>query len=51
MAGLMAVIPIKIVATALFATSRGVFKESIGAMLIGQFVVGIILLIVYLTTP
>ena len=48
MAGLIAVIPIKIICTSLFAYERGVFRESLGGMLIGQFTVGFILLIIYL---
>ena len=51
LAGIMAVIPIKIISTAIFAHNGDVLKESLGTMLIGQFVVGFILLAVYLTTP
>ena len=47
-AGLVAVIPIKIICTSIMAIDKGVLKESICGMLIGQFVVGIILLIIYL---
>jgi len=47
-AGLMAVIPVKIICTSLFAYERGVFKESLGGMIVGQFTVGFILLIIYL---
>ena len=48
MAGLVAVIPIKIICTSMMAIDSGVLKESIGGMLIGQFTVGVILLIIYL---
>lgn len=47
-AGVLAIIPIKIISTAIFAYDRDVFKESIGVMLIGQFIVGFILLFIYL---
>jgi hypothetical protein len=46
-AGLIAVIPIKIICTSLFAYERGLLRESIGGMLAGQFVVGFILLFIY----
>jgi hypothetical protein len=48
LAGLIAVIPIKIICTSWFAYDRGVFRESLSGMLIGQFTVGFILLIIYL---
>jgi hypothetical protein len=48
LAGVIAVIPIKIICTSIMAIDRGVLKESIGGMLIGQFTVGFILLIIYL---
>jgi hypothetical protein len=47
-AGLIAVIPIKIICTSLFAYERGVFYESLKGILIGQFTIGFILLIIYL---
>lgn len=47
-AGLIAVIPIKIICTSFFAYDKGVLKESIEGMLIGQFTVGFILLTIYL---
>jgi len=50
-AGLMAVIPIKIVATALFASKHGGEEHLIVAikgMLIGQFVWGFVLFVTYI---
>jgi len=50
-AGLMAVVPIKIIATALFTSKHGGEEHlviAIKGMLIGQFVWGFILLITYI---
>lgn len=47
LAGFVAVIPIKIICTSIFALNNGNLRESVGGMLIGQFIVGFILLGVY----
>ena len=46
-AGLIAVIPIKIIGTALIANEVGGLVQAIQGMLIGQFAWGFILLLIY----
>ncbi len=47
-AGLLAVIPVKIIATLLIAPSKPIMIESLRGVLIGQFFWGLVLLGIYL---